>query len=149
LTTWTCDTCRDPVTDPNMSLVVWRTVADKSIDFMIVHKGECDPQARSGFTHNLELSSFLGADGATMLLSWLSLGPLRGSAADMPHVGNFDQYVDLFRRVQIPWYEEARTRFRDDDVQHWLGDANEYYPYMPDVLQQVVDRTLGSPVPRG
>lgn len=143
LTSWTCDTCGDSATDPSMSLVVWRTANGKAADFRIVHKGDCDPEAANGFIHNLELSSFLGADGATMLLSWLSLGPLRGAADDMPEVGDFDQYVDLFRRVQVPYYEEARSRFQDEDVRHWLGDANEYYPYMPDVLQRIVNRALG------
>jgi len=42
-------------------------------------------------------------------------------------VGDIDAYVDLVRRLQTPYYEEARARFGEEDVANWLSDANEHY----------------------
>lgn len=51
-----------------------------------------------------------------MLLSWLSHGPLVGPSETMPEVHDFDEYVNLVRRLHTPYYEEARGRFSDDDM---------------------------------
>jgi hypothetical protein len=76
-----------------------------------------------------------------LLLSWLSGGPM--SEAGHNRVGDLDAYVDLVRRVQTPWYEQARSLFQAEKTQHWLGDANEYRPYQPDVLRKIAEGTLG------
>ncbi|MER7114138.1 hypothetical protein ABT332_06575 [Saccharomonospora azurea] len=155
LKAWTCDVCGEPVTsDPNDGLVVWRSEpydqGDRDYDFKIVHKTIlsdpeprlCDPGSKRGYSGNLDLTLFLGADGLALLLSWLSPGPMQGGT-NAPRVVNMDQFVDFVRRVQTPYYEEARTRFADDQTHHWLGDANEYAPYLPETLQKIADGTLG------
>src|SRR3954453_8904114 len=132
LQSWTCDTCGNKITDPEMSLVTWRSEQGlQSRDFRIVHKGDCDPGSHAGFVQSVELDNFLGPDGAAYLLSMLSLGPIKGLHETMPEVAHFHSYVDLFRRTQPPWYEEARERFDDEDVAHWPSDASESYPYHP------------------
>ncbi|MFD4779720.1 hypothetical protein ACFWNH_01890 [Rhodococcus qingshengii] len=32
-------------------------------------------------------------------------------------IGDFDAYVDIFRRLRSPFYEKARRRFDDSEVQ--------------------------------
>lgn len=144
---WVCDSCSQPITDPSMALVVWRSDAPgrKEWDFKIVHKGECDPGAANGYQSNLELDSFLGPNGLAMLLSWLAGGPVHGPYENGSRVASsaLYEFVDLVRRVQTPGYEQARARFQDEDVQHWLDDANEYLPYLPEVLEQIINRKLG------
>ncbi|TBL44260.1 hypothetical protein EYA84_02120 [Verrucosispora sp. SN26_14.1] len=146
LQSWQCDRCPDLITDPNMSLVMWRREDDKFTDFLIVHKSTggrtCDPGSRSEYRESLELSNFLGGTGVALLLSWLSMGPVRG-VPETNRVGDFDKFVDLFRRLQVPWYEEARPHFQEEETQHWLGDANEYFPYIPDTLQRTAEKRLG------
>jgi len=58
-------------------------------------------------------------------------------------VGDIDAYVDLVRRLQTPYYEEARARFGEEDVANWLSDANEHYPYLPETLKRIADRSPG------
>ncbi|WP_204037262.1 hypothetical protein [Micromonospora qiuiae] len=146
LKTWQCDRCPDLITDPDMALVVWRREDQKLKGFMIVHKSadgrDCDPGDQAGYRESSELSTFLGQVGAAYLLSWLSMGPVRG-VPDTNQVADLDEFVDLFRRVQVPWYEQARPHFHDEETQHWLSDANEYYPYIPETLQRTAKRRLG------
>jgi hypothetical protein len=136
--------CGQDITDPSMALVTWQSDRGSNArEFRIVHKGMCDPGADVGYVQSVELGNFLGPDGVAYLLSMLSLGPLKGPGESMPEVSDFDGYVDLFRRVQTPWYEEARRRFDEEAVINWLSDASEVLPYHPDVLERIARGTLG------
>lgn len=163
LQTWTCDTCGEAVTGtPADGLVVWRdrwpdnpieylqqdpppTALPEMYDFRIVHNNgngtrSCDPGADQGFISNLPLERFLGADGLTMMLSWLSVGPIKGGGGS--RISDTDQLVDFIRRVQIPYYEQARMHLDAPETRDMLGDANEYRPYMTDVLRDIAEGTF-------
>jgi hypothetical protein len=112
-------------------------------DFKIVHKTidgarRCDP----GYPASLDLMHFLGTDGLAMLLSWLSIGPIKGGGRPSIAVTDLDEFVDFVRRVQTPYYEEARPRFGDGKTLDWLSDANEYSPYRPDTLRKIAEDKL-------
>ena len=59
-------------------------------------------------------------------------------------MADLDAFVDLFRRFQTPWYEEGRGHWGDEAVEHWLGEANEIYPYRPGTLARIATGKLGS-----
>jgi hypothetical protein len=142
---WYCDRCRNVITDPNMSLVVWG-VDDQLRDggYLVVHKGRCDPGSRpeangaDAYGYSMDISMFLGPAGQAYLLSMLSAGPMhlsRGIEGIEPR--DRHQYVDLFRRMQTPWYEQARRHFNCPPVVEDFGDVNELYPYIPRNLERI------------
>ncbi|WP_145238531.1 hypothetical protein [Prescottella equi] len=139
---WTCDSCSGDVTLDGMGLVVARhdsTLPNRPLsDWKIVHKGECDPTAQAGFMFNLDLKDMVGPEGHARLLSMLSAGPLQGGGPSN-RIVDFDGFVDIFRRLHTPFYEEARRRFDDPDVQERFSAANEVLPYLPDVLETIVN----------
>lgn len=146
LTVWKCDTCDDDITEPGKAIVTWRTDEDdRGYDFRIVHKNmdgrRCDPEADRGFVLHTELSSFLGDDGLAYALSLLSPGPIMGDTA--VKVVDFNGFVDLVRRTQTPWYEEARPYWQTEHTAHWLADANQVAPYTRDVLERIAKQELG------
>lgn len=148
LSAWTCDTCGTEIDDPHTGLLTWQEDAHhKAYDFRLVHKNigakTCDPGAASGYVSNVDLVHYLGPVGQAALLSMLSIGPLAGPSELDPRVKDFDSFVDVYRRLQTPWYEEARSRFTEENVQNLLSDANEYYPYMPEVLERIAKGKLG------
>lgn len=147
LTVWKCDTCGDDITDPDTAIVTWRRDdANRGYDFRIVHKNmdghRCDPGAENGFVINTNLSSFLGHDGLAYALSLLSPGPIMTGTG--VQVADFNGFVDLVRRTQTPSYEEARPHWQTEHTQHWLADANQVYPYQPDVLERIAKQELGN-----
>lgn len=138
---WYCDTCGDKIVDPTTSLVVWRLDdMGRGYDYRVVHKSiggrECDPGNEAGFLHSLEISNFLGAEGVAHLLSYLSQGPILGGENSL-RVGKMEQFVDLFRRMQTPYYEEARRHFACEEVTDQWSDANEVLPYVPESLNRI------------
>jgi hypothetical protein len=149
---WYCDVCQETITDPTKGMVVSKSsrTSDGYVehDFLIVHKGYqgdggCDPGNRAGYTYSLDIETYLGLEGQAWLLALLSAGPLLGGGS-RARVRDLNEYVDLFRRLQTPHYEEARRRFGDPEVRDWFSDANEVLPYTPDVLYRVAHDQIDS-----
>lgn len=139
---WSCDTCAGQVTDPAGAVVVWRGPGQGGggrafHDFKIVHKGRCDPQVEAGYALSLGLGSFTGPAGLTLLLSWLSAGPLQGGGRPRIAQEDLDSYVGLVRRVQVPGYEQARRRFGDPGARKRYAACDETWPYTVRVLRRI------------
>lgn len=146
LDSWACDGCGQQITNPLQGLLTWRQTEDfRGYDSQLVHKNiegrSCDPGDRNGFTSSLEIEYVTGLEGQAWLLSLLSVGPLK-RPDNRPRVDDFDSFVDVFRRLQVPWYEEARPHFDDEETHHHLADANEVYPYVPEVLERIANNAL-------
>jgi hypothetical protein len=53
------------------------------------------------------------------MLSWLSAGPMLGGGSCKVEPGGMDEFVDLVRRLHVPWYEEARPNERTKPEATW------------------------------
>lgn len=138
LTAWICDTCGDNIADPKKGLVTWQVDSElRKSHFRIVHQGACDKDHSSGI-HTSTLADLLGLDGQARLLSWLSYGPIKNTGSQL-RINDLDAFVDLFRRLQTPWYEEARPHFGSSDVAEQWGDANEIAPYEQHALRRIAE----------
>ena len=137
LTTWYCDVCGEIIGSPQEGYVIWKTSdVPKSHSFKIIHQGKCDLKDHPA---SAALEDFLGDNGLTYLLSHLSAGPLIASRNGGGHrsVADIHEFVDLIRRLQIPYYEQARRKFSLAEVRNDFSDANEVYPYMPENLKRI------------
>lgn len=137
LTAWTCDTCGDLIHEVDSGLAIWNSDASLRKDgFKIVHKGDnCDPDRSM---QSLGLNDLVGQEGQAYLLSWLSYGPIKNHG-NFDRILDLDAYVDLFRRLQTPWYEEARPYFQSETIQEHWGDSNEVAPYDSDSLRRIAE----------
>jgi len=140
---WYCDSCGESITEPGKSLVIWREDADgPAHDFRLVHKStdgrKCDPGFKGGYSPSNDISIYLGPEGTQRLLSHLSSGPLM-TLAQGPSSRTVDAYdfVDVFRRLQTPYYEEARRHFGCPAVQQEYEGAGEALPYLPKSLEHI------------
>jgi len=107
----------------------------ESPSFKIVHQTVCDQDNQNA---SADLGDFFGVEGLTYLLTFLSSGPdnVGGKKGQLPIGKNLDGYVDFVRRVQVPYYEEARLTFRDPE---YLEHVREHgATYTPDKLAEVV-----------
>lgn len=132
---WICDFCDGTISVEN-GKVQYDFSDGLRHSFMVVHKdlARCDPRGGSG-DGDLDIDRLVGWAGLTRLLGWLSAGPLKGGGSS--GVKFMDEFVELVRRLHIPYYEEARRHFSNEGVQSEFASFNEYEPYVPDVLQQI------------
>lgn len=135
LTQWRCDVCGKPIHTAGDGYVTWDHISKGPQGFKIIHQGQCDDGVAMA---SAALEDFLGADGLTRILAMLSYGPLRNAATPNPP-SNMDEFVDFVRRVQTPYYEEARGHFADQDVRDRRSDWNEVKPYLVADLQPLAE----------
>jgi hypothetical protein len=145
---WICDICGSEIPKPEVGLIIFReSDARPMFDFKIVHKAmapwNCWRKADAdGYRASHELSWGLGIDGLSTLLSFLSRGPVNGGGHPDVAPEDLDGYVDLVRRLQVPYYEQARRRFRSSGVREALAGVNEIYPYTLDNLRWAAEQSL-------
>lgn len=138
LTKWYCDVCGKTIDDVKRGYVIWKKTEDfKSHSFKIIHQTKCDLK---DYRASAALEDFLGDNGLVYILSKLSLGPIKKRLSQEPHcdAAELDEFVDFIRRVQTPFYEEARRHFSNPDLLEDYSDANEVFPYFPEQLQKIV-----------
>lgn len=136
---WYCDVCGDPIEEIEKGYLIWnRNESGQLQDFKIIHQSRCDDRK---YPYSGALSGYLGVDGQAKLLSFLSYGTIKlslGSKMVQPSVADMDEFVDLFRRLQTPHYEEARRHFHKNEVLESYSDANEVLPYLQSSLKKIV-----------
>lgn len=137
---WYCDVCGDPITNPGEAIVTWKEDENhKAYDFKITHKNSygklCDDKMRAS---SMELTWVLGNSGLVWLTSFMSRGFL-GNFKGGNSIKDWDNFTDFFRRVQLPYYEEARKYFDTDLTKHEMQDSNEVSPYSEDTLKRIIE----------
>lgn len=137
LTRWKCDRCGEWIEGAASGYVIWGAHGHDNAAFEIIHQGKCDDRTK---THSAALGDFLGSDGLAYLTSLLSYGVVKNgmgvtSSDPLRRVHDIDQFVDFMRRVQVPFYEEARPYLLSPEAREHLSDANEVYPYLQEHLQ--------------
>ena len=142
---WVCDVCGRIIETPEDGYVVWGKNHDGLIDkIRILHKnnhvnGErigCDLDRR--FSFSLPLESFLGDEGKVRFLSLIDPGP--DFIQDYRnHIADIRLFLEIFRRLQIPYYEEARLYWDMAQADGFFDGANEVLTYMPRTLQRIVE----------
>lgn len=102
-TRWRCDECGEAISHPRDGWVEWRQHAGVACDFRIVHHVSASPRDEQGcygedVEGNMLLEETLGDDGLAWLMGLLARAPV-----------NREQFAELVRRVQLPFYEDARN----------------------------------------
>jgi hypothetical protein len=140
LTQWTCDKCGGLVSLDD-GYVVWADRDQQDNSFRIIHKAACDDSNR--YMSSLPLADFIGPDGLSKLMTFLSFGPLAetpGEEVIASRVNDVNLFVDFLRRVQTPYYEEARRWFSDPDERERMADWNEFAPYSQENLRRLAEK---------
>jgi len=140
---WYCDICGTPITSMNEGMLTWeKDNSGKSYDFKVVHKNNrangigCDNMS---VPNSAELSWLIGENGLIFFTSFLSTGnAISGNCGN--GVRDIDKFIDLMRRFQTPYYEEARKYFETDITKDLLSDSNEISAYLPKALENIIEK---------
>lgn len=140
LTVWYCDICGKAIKNTDEVLLIWKYDENlNDYDFKFVHKTTnekrgCDINSYPASAH---LSDFIGLDGMAYLLSFLSHG--KAIRKNGNSIKDLDEFIDVIRRIQTPYYEEARRYFHTEKTQSLIEGCNEYYPYTQKILKKIIE----------
>lgn len=136
---WICDVCDEEIDQPTEGYVIWKYDDKRRMcDIKIIHQGRCDQPQHPA---SMSLDRFLGIDGLNYLLAMIDIGPIKHRLGENSgqNFSDNEEFVDFIRRVQIPYYEEARRYFNEPTVLHLHEDGNELSPYLPESLQRIIE----------
>lgn len=57
-----------------------------------------------------------------------------------PKLRDLREWVELYRRLHIPYYEEAREYWDRADERGYFDGANELWTYLPDNLKRLIEQ---------
>ena len=144
---WICDGCGEVIEKPQDGWVGWYEEDGKFHGFEIIHHVDASPRggrsgcckSSEGYPRDAHLRQMLGARGMVVLLSLLDVGTYHDPKGDETiRVRNVREWRDLFMRLTIPHYEEARRclgRAWSDSY----SDCNELVLYLPDTLKAIIE----------
>lgn len=146
---WICDRCGGIINSPEEGWVEWTRDEDCiKGEFKIVHNASASPRGKASdycYHHmhasrrsDINLTEFLGDQGIICLLSMLDTGPFHTKNYVRPEVKDFREFVDLFRRLHVPYYEEARQYWEQAMQDGLLNTLNEISVYSPNTLREVI-----------
>lgn len=152
---WVCDTCKQLISKPSEGYVEWveDLATSMSSDFHIVHAGYYSPFRKNNphsdascYQHqtargrrDLPLDSFLNAEGIVRLLSFIDIGKYHEPTYSGVHFANGREFAELFRRLHLPYYEEARLHWSTAQANGDFDGANEDWLYQPKILKRIIE----------
>jgi len=144
---WICDRCGDVIKTPEDGWVHWRRDKDRRVHAIeLLHHLKASPKGgmRGCYPEPMQqdahLNVMLGPRGIVRLLSMMDVGTYHDPA--LKHVGGVDDvrnWTEVFRRLHVPYYEEARLYFDRARADGHLDGINEVALYLPDTLKDIVD----------
>ena len=143
---WVCDVCGKEIEKVEDGYVVWSENEQGQIDrIRILHKNNhVNGERVTGCDHDptyrmsLPLESFLGDEGKVRLLSLIDPGAdFREDYKE--HIADMRLFVEFFRRVQLPHYEEARIYWNKAHGDGFFAGANENWTYLPQTLKALIE----------
>lgn len=156
LTQFICDTCGEIINSPKEGWIEWispwESEDDKRLcfDFRIVHHLTSSPlgiNSNDGcYQHtdaigrsDLNLDNFTNKEtGMAHILKFLDVGPYHEQNYEGPYIKDMREYVEIIRRLTIPYYEEARLYWSQALEDGYFDDANEVWMYKTDNLKQLI-----------
>jgi hypothetical protein len=141
-----CDTCGQIINSIDDGYVEWLSYHDETLneriakDFRIIHhKTKCFKLDHKYGQSTLPLKEFTGTTGLIHLLKLLDIGPFHEPIYSRPDIKDFREYTEFFRRLTLPYYEEARQWWSEATSDGYLENYNEIPIYFPDNLKRMIE----------
>lgn len=141
---WVCDICGEIIEKPEDGYIQFHYQDSKCDDIIIVHhltkspRREYNEEGCYKYQSDLDLKSYLSHEGIARMISRMDLGEYHEPDYEGPRVSDIRKWADVFRRLQIPYYEEARLYWNRALNDGYFDGANEIWPYLPQNLEMLI-----------
>ncbi|MBS5969508.1 MAG: hypothetical protein KIB11_10365 [Clostridium perfringens] len=141
---WICDVCGEVIEKPEDGYLQWRMSSNSKIEqFAIVHHISASPRRTLGGCYledvrDLQLDKFLGVNGIVRLQSLIDSDPFhRGQ--HYSKIEDIQLWLEIYRRLYIPYYEEARQYWEQALKDNYFDEMNELIIYYPENLKKMIE----------
>lgn len=150
-----CDTCYEVIRRPEEGWVEWLSYPDEkegdplARHFRIVHHytysplihrtHRCYPFVGNLNANHMELTYFTKAP-IPVLLMWLHVDKRVANPHGLRRIKSMDAFMEFFRRLTIPYYEEARHYMAQAVADDFFEEAWTEHMYRPERLRGVIQK---------
>lgn len=137
-----CDHCGEVIDNLPQGWLLWETNKEgKYHNFKIVHF-ECMKKNKylDKTGQSSTLDHFAGFNGLALFLTFLDIGIWATPEYRGPEVEDIREYVEIFRRLFVPHYEEARRLFDETERDEFFQEANGAWEHKLETLEKVIDK---------
>ena len=148
---WVCDECGEIIQEPKHGYVEWLSgfaTGEGPHGFRIVHHaprspqqphGNCYRYSRSPGRQDLPVTDFLGESGIPLILSLIDVGRYHDPDRKARPAKDAREWADLYRRLHLPYFEEARRHWDRASRDGYFAEANELWVYMPNNMRARIE----------
>lgn len=144
---YVCDHCKTLINEPSEGWVHWRRNKEhKTYEIQIVHHINSSPAGSMpgcyppSMEFDYPLSSMLGPHGVVHMLAMIDVGKIHQQESDgSSGVADHRNWRDVFMRLTVPHYEEARIYFDRARSQIVSDGSNEIITYSRDDLVAIIE----------
>jgi len=148
-----CDTCGQVIETVKDGYLEWEHSSRIRKNFRIIHATWVSPLGQpkgcfeldagtKGWGHaTAALEDFLTDKGLGRLLEWLDPGPYLQPDYDGSTLESLREYAEFFKRLRLPYYEEARHHFAQAVSDGVIDDSGNPAVYSnPNYLKAVAEQ---------
>lgn len=137
-----CDSCGQVMGLDDGCLAWLQGAGQKATGFRIVHNRiGCHYPPHTQNLSDLPLRNVAGVNGMAQLYALLDIGPYHDPHGQcVLQVANIREYMEVLRRLTLPFYEEARLYWNDAQSDGYFDGANEVGIYLPSTLENLISR---------
>lgn len=142
---WICDVCGGVIEKSEDGYLQWKMNSDSKIEeFAIVHHISASPRRTQGGCYleepvrDFQLDGFLGVNGVLRLQSLIDPDPFH-RGAHYSRINNIQIWLETYRRLYIPYYEEARQYWEQALNDNYFNEMNELTIYYPENLKKIIE----------
>jgi len=142
---WYCDECGQVIKSPEEGWIEWRQDKNKKLfAFRIVHNRLASPlKPQRNCNHKPDeessiLDSHLDAFLEVAQIELLNI--LDPAISGIDKIKDFHNFVDVFRRLTLAYYEEARLYWEAATADGYFSGENETFAYSPYTLKRLIEQ---------
>ena len=135
---WKCDACGKLIENISDGWFECEYDGSHVCDFRIIHQS-CQSGARRNLSDS-PLEHFIGELGMIQMLGMVDHGKYLSPEYKGPKVKDFREWSEMFRRLFVPHYEEARLYFDKAVSDGFFDTMNELNYFQQDTLKQIIER---------
>ncbi len=138
-----CDSCGQLIEKPEDGWFEWlENTKTKAYGFRIVHHlKSCQYSGHPSDLSDTDLVDVLGPNGLPKLYRFIDAGPMHDPKRTyVPEVRDLREFMEILRRLTIPYYEEARLYWNDAKHDNYFDGANEVWIYLPKNLKNLIKK---------
>ena len=147
---WICDECGKLIEKPKDGWLEWLSEGPMEgyYGFRIVHHKSASPKKDGCYEYSkhrgrkdMHLKQFLVEEGIIRLLSFVDIGsPFSSDTEHVLMIEDLQEWTELYRRLYIPYYEEARLYWAQAIAMSFFESLSEVAAYLPETLKDMIER---------